>query len=154
MRSPEEVRAAVVRNWIHSARDDLAWAEMGAAATNLRGIAQIGFHAQQAVEKLLKGLLAAYDVVPEEHHDLARLLAQVRRLDRATAESLPPIVSLTAYAVQYRYPPRPGRTHVLRKSEVLKDLRTARSACDILEAAITSRLSALGSRSDAEDTQT
>lgn len=49
-----------------------AWAEMGAGAENLRGLAQIGFHAQQAVEKLLKAVLAAHDVVPEEHHDIAR----------------------------------------------------------------------------------
>jgi HEPN domain-containing protein len=78
MRSPEQVRLAIVQNWTESAHDDLAWAEMGAAATTLRGIAQIGFHAQQAVEKLLKGLLASYDVVLEEHHDLARLVAQLR----------------------------------------------------------------------------
>jgi|GEM_PF-6827626 len=58
MRTPEQVRLLVVQSWMESAHDDLAWAEMGAAAKSLRGIAQIGFHAQQAVEKLLKGFLA------------------------------------------------------------------------------------------------
>jgi len=76
MRTPDEVRERIVRSWIESANDDLAWADLGAGAENLRGIAQIGFHAQQAVEKLLKAVLASYDVIPEEHHDLARLLAR------------------------------------------------------------------------------
>jgi HEPN domain-containing protein len=140
MRTPDQVRAAVVQSWIESARDDLAWAEMGAAATTLRGVAQIGFHAQQAVEKLLKGLLASFDVVPEEHHDLSRLLAQFRLLDRATADSIPPIAHLTRYAAQYRYPPRPGRSHGLNKSTVLQDLGTARSVCRLLEEALQRRL--------------
>ena len=48
MRSPEDVRQALVRQWVESARDDLAWAEMGASVAELRGVAQIGFHAQQA----------------------------------------------------------------------------------------------------------
>jgi hypothetical protein len=39
MRRPEEVRERVVRSWIESARDDLAWAEMGAHAEDLRGVA-------------------------------------------------------------------------------------------------------------------
>jgi HEPN domain-containing protein len=140
MRSPEQVREEAVRNWVESARDDLAWAEMGAAAEKLRGVAQIGFHAQQAVEKFLKGLLAAHDVVPEEHHDLTRILAQVRLLDRATADSLPPIANLTAYAVHFRYPPRPGRKHSLKKQDVLNDLQAARTACALLEPAIERRL--------------
>ncbi|HKP75141.1 MAG TPA: HEPN domain-containing protein [Longimicrobiaceae bacterium] len=140
MRTPEQIREAVVQSWIESARDDLAWAEMGASTTSLRGIAQIGFHAQQAVEKLLKGVLASYDVVPEEHHDVARLMAQVRLLDRSAADSLPPVAHLTRYAAQYRYPPRPGRTHGLVRSDVLADLQVARDACRLLEATLTQRL--------------
>ena len=143
MRTPEQVRLAVVQNWIESAHDDLAWAEMGAAEKTLRGVAQIGFHAQQAVEKLVKGLLASYDVVPEEHHDLARLVAQLRLLDRPTADSIPPVAHLTRYAAQYRYPPRPGRSHSLSKPDVLKDLDTARTACRLLDAALSSRISSL-----------
>jgi HEPN domain-containing protein len=146
MRTPEEVREAVVQSWIESARDDLAWAEMGASTTSLRGIAQIGFHAQQAVEKLLKGVLASFDVVPEEHHDLARLLAQVRLLDRSTADSLPAIAHLTRYAAQYRYPPWPGRSHGLVRSDVLADLESAREACRLLETALTERLARLRPR--------
>jgi HEPN domain-containing protein len=143
MQTPEQVREGVVRSWIESSRDDLAWAEMGAEAKQLRGVAQIGFHAQQAVEKLLKGLLASYDVVPEEKHDIARLLAQARLFDRATVDSLPPVADLTPYAVQYRYPPRPGKSHPVRRADVVRHLSAARAACALLEAAIGRRLAAL-----------
>jgi HEPN domain-containing protein len=139
MPTHEAIRDRIVRSWVDSARDDLAWADMGAGAENLRGIGQIGFHAQQAVEKLLKAVLASYDVVPEEHHDLARLLAQVRLLDRVTADALPGIAHLTPYAAQYRYPPRPGRSHALNRADVLRDLETARTACAILEHALETR---------------
>jgi HEPN domain-containing protein len=71
MRSPAQVREFTVRQWIESAAADLEWAEMGAKSSEIRGIAQIGFHAQQAVEKLLKAFLAAHDVVPEDHHNIA-----------------------------------------------------------------------------------
>jgi hypothetical protein len=100
------------------------------------------------VEKLFKGILASFDVVPEEHHDLARLLAQVRLLDRKTADTLPAISRLTPYAAQYRYPPRPGRAHGLNKPDVLRDLETAREACSILERALDSRLDSLKADSE------
>lgn len=145
MRSPDEIRAAAVGDWIESARVDLAWAEMGARSDEL-GIAPIGFHAQQAVEKLLKGLLAAYDVVPEEKHEIGPLVAQVRLLERSTADSLPAVTELTRYAVQYRYPPRPGRSHLLQRDDVIRHLAAAREACVVLERAIGERMAALSRR--------
>lgn len=142
MRSPEEIREALVRQWVESARDDLAWAEMGAAAHQVRGVAQIGFHAQQAIEKLLKALLTAYGIEPEDQHSIGRLLDQVRRLDRTTGDAVHGAASLTQYAVYYRYPPRvAGREHVLTRADVLADLQRARDAFPILIAAIERRLS-------------
>jgi hypothetical protein len=91
MNPPDEIQQALVRQWVASARDDLAWAEMGAADPSLPGPAQMGFHAQQAIETLLKGLLTAYGVEPEEQHNLARLVEQVRRLETVSrAASKPP----------------------------------------------------------------
>jgi HEPN domain-containing protein len=142
MRSPEEIREALVRQWVESARDDLAWAELGAATPEVRGVAQIGFHAQQAIEKLLKALLTAYGVEPEDQHSIGRLLDQVRRLDRETGEAVQGAGSLTQYAVYYRYPPRvPGREHSLSRADVLGDLKRAQDAFPILVAAIERRLS-------------
>jgi hypothetical protein len=63
----------------------------------------LGFHAQQAVEKLIKGLLAHLGVSFELTHNLGRL--QVA-LD-STGESLPatpiPLDQLSDFAVVYRY---------------------------------------------------
>jgi HEPN domain-containing protein len=141
MRNPDEIREALVRQWVESARDDLAWAEMGAAATQVRGVAQIGFHAQQAIEKLLKALLTAYGVEPEDQHSIGRLLEQVRRLDRATGDAVRGAASLTQYAVYYRYPPRvAGREHVLTRADVLADLQRAQDAFPVLAAAIERKL--------------
>jgi hypothetical protein len=65
MTDPKSLRDALVREHVRSARSHLAWAEHGAATPTLPGPEKIGFHAQQAVEKLLKGLLISYDVEPE-----------------------------------------------------------------------------------------
>ena len=141
MRTPEEVRAALVRQWVESARDDLSWAEMGASASELRGAAQIGFHAQQAIEKLLKALLTAYGVEPEDQHSLGRLVEQVRRLDRKTADAVSAVAGLTQYAVYLRYPPRvPGAAHKTSRVDVLRDLDEARKAVPVLIAAVEARL--------------
>lgn len=143
MRTPAEVREALVGEWVESARDDLAWAEMGAAAPDLRGVAQIGFHAQQAIEKLLKALLTAFGVQPEDQHSLGRLIEQVGRLDRQTADRVGDVSSLTRYAVYHRYPPRvPGGAQPLTRRDVLQDLARARSAVPVLLTAIEARLAA------------
>jgi HEPN domain-containing protein len=115
---------------------------MGAAASELRGVAQIGFHAQQAIEKLLKALLTAYEVQPEDQHSLGRLIDQIRRLDRKTADQIGDVSGLTRYAVYHRYPPRvPGSAQPLSRRDVLQDLERARSAFPILLAAVEARLS-------------
>ena len=63
----------------------------------------LGFHAQQAVEKLFKALLAQLNVDFEKTHDLERLQTALAALD----ESLPPtpirLDQLSDFAVVYRY---------------------------------------------------
>lgn len=114
---------------------------MGASSPEVRGIAQIGFHAQQAIEKLLKALLTTYGVEPEDQHSLSRLVEQVRRLDRETADRAGDVARLTQYAVYYRYPPRvSGRSHALSRSDVLADLQRARNAFPVILSAIEARL--------------
>ncbi len=67
----------------------------------------IGFHAQQAVEKLLKAVLAARDVPFPRTHDLALLLL----LAADNAIHIPPepdrLRSLTPWAAQFRYDQEP-----------------------------------------------
>jgi HEPN domain-containing protein len=59
MRTPDQVRQDVIRQWMESARQDLALADLALRTPAYDGWAQIGFHAQQAVEKMLKALLVA-----------------------------------------------------------------------------------------------
>ena len=64
----------------------------------------IGFHAQQAIENALKGWISALDADYRNTHDLADLIAIVRRHpqenDTSAGEQL---TWLTSYAVKYRY---------------------------------------------------
>jgi HEPN domain-containing protein len=63
----------------------------------------LGFHAQQAIEKLMKALLACHSVPFELTHNLTRLETALR----AAGENLPPtpiaLSDLTDFAVVYRY---------------------------------------------------
>ena len=63
----------------------------------------LGFHAQQAVEKLIKALLTELNVPFEMTHDLTRL----HKLLDAAGESLPltpiPLRDLNDFSVFYRY---------------------------------------------------
>jgi len=63
----------------------------------------LGFHAQQAVEKLLKALLSQQGLKYPLTHDLEKLI----RLLSQAGENLPatpfPLTGLNGYAVQFRY---------------------------------------------------
>jgi HEPN domain-containing protein len=141
--SSDEFRAALARSYVASAKDDWAWVEAGVADAALPA-SPMGFHAQQAIEKLLKALLITFGVEPEEHHNIARLVQQVARLDRAVADAISATTQLTPYAVHRRYPPRnPLAPHTVKRNEVLKVVRLARDAYPILETAINARLEGL-----------
>lgn len=104
----------------------------------------IGFHAQQAVEKLLKALLTAHGVDPGDSHDIGRLVERLRLLDRMLADSLGPVGQLTPYAVFHRYPPRvPGEPRRIGRSQVIPHLKVAHRACEVLRRAVEQRLAAL-----------
>ncbi len=61
-----------------------------------------GFHVQQAVEKLLKALLAILGRTYPATHDLARLMNMMKKEDIEAAR-LEEFVEYTSYAVQFRY---------------------------------------------------
>jgi len=64
---------------------------------------QVGFHAQQAVEKCLKSVLAVHEIEFRKTHDLDELI----NLLELNSLELPPFVDqlddLTPYAVAFRY---------------------------------------------------
>jgi len=72
--------------------------------------AVIGFHAQQAVEKCLKAILASRCVPYGRTHDLAGLIDRLRKAGIADPPDAGRLPTLTPYAVELRYgdlPPEP-----------------------------------------------
>ncbi|MDQ6975481.1 MAG: HEPN domain-containing protein [Mariprofundaceae bacterium] len=63
----------------------------------------IAFHAQQAVEKALKGFLLNRGAGFPKTHDLGRLLDLVEIFEPELAD-LEEIINLTPYAIEARYP--------------------------------------------------
>jgi HEPN domain-containing protein len=65
---------------------------------------EICFHCQQAIEKLLKGLLAERGLPIQKTHDLTILLGQLLPTYPALKSFRRGMKSVTRYAVEYRYP--------------------------------------------------
>ena len=63
----------------------------------------IGFHAQQAVEKLVKAVLAHRSVEYPWTHQLERLVTLLRNAGISYPPELSEAVALTPYAVELRY---------------------------------------------------
>jgi HEPN domain-containing protein len=63
----------------------------------------IGFHAQQAVEKMLKAVLAIHSVCYRRTHDLVDLLDILRGNAISYPEDIEEIRRLTPFAVAFRY---------------------------------------------------
>lgn len=63
----------------------------------------LGFHAQQAIEKLLKAALAAAGVPPPRVHDLARLVALADEAGLAPPPAAREARRLGPWAVEFRY---------------------------------------------------
>ena len=65
--------------------------------------AAFGFHAQQAIEKLLKALIAARGGKYPRIHDLEKLDAMLRLAGEALPVVSVPLEDLTLYALNFRY---------------------------------------------------
>ena len=63
----------------------------------------IGFHCQQAVEKLLKSLLSVRRVVFRHSHNLAVLITALEQSGYSFPEDLRALETFTRFAVEFRY---------------------------------------------------
>lgn len=63
----------------------------------------LGFHAQQAIEKWLKAVLAHNAIEFEYTHDLRHLIGLVDSADIAFPLDIPSVVAFTEFAVPLRY---------------------------------------------------
>lgn len=63
----------------------------------------IGFHLQQAAEKLFKALLAAHDIQYRKTHDIRELIDLLEDHQISIPEGLVDLDAFTPYAVELRY---------------------------------------------------
>lgn len=90
------------KSWLIHARSDLALAENEGAGILLETLC---FHAQQAAEKALKGLLIADGVWDFPYtHDIEVLVGLVERHGREPPPAVRTAAKLTTYAIDTRYP--------------------------------------------------
>jgi HEPN domain-containing protein len=90
--------------------------DLKAAAHELTAVppftADAVFHAQQAAEKTLKGLLAWHDVPFRKTHDLAEIGEQCAGIDVSLESLLMRAATLTQYVWKFRYPGEPQEPSV------------------------------------------
>ncbi|MCX5691749.1 MAG: HEPN domain-containing protein [Planctomycetota bacterium] len=119
-------RDAEIRQWLAKAREDRAAAV--SLQADRQGPAVIGFHCQQAAEKVLKALLIACGEPFAKVHDLDYLLTLCERHEPTISTLRPDLASLEPFAVTFRYPTvrEPDRSAadaaVVVASQVIKEV--------------------------------
>lgn len=98
---PERFPPDDPREWLRSARSDLSLAEAKVPGADLEAFC---FHAQQAAEKAIKGVLLSREIHFPYVHDLGALLDLASRNGVAVPEEIAAADRLTDYAVLTRYP--------------------------------------------------
>lgn len=89
--------------WLAKARLDLKTAKfLNPVEKDFFG--SIVFHSQQCAEKAIKGFLTFHNIRVLKTHDMEKLLKCVAVLDANLAAKYVHVVTLTKYAVEYRYP--------------------------------------------------
>lgn len=97
--TPERQQAALL---LRKAREDRDALGVLAAERSIAD-ASVGFHAQQAVEKALKGVLAARGVDFPWTHDLQLLIRELDAAELEVPHDVREARRLAPWAVEYRY---------------------------------------------------
>ncbi|MBI5711279.1 MAG: HEPN domain-containing protein [Candidatus Eisenbacteria bacterium] len=92
------------REWFTKAEADFRTAQREMRATDDPNLDAVCFHAQQCVEKLMKGLLLQHGEVPPRTHDLIELAKLVRARCPAWSAPVEDLRFLVRAGVAYRYP--------------------------------------------------
>ena len=100
---PERRPADDPRAWLDRARSNLVQARLISGSDGVFA-EDVGFQAQQAAEKAVKGLLVALGVDFPLTHDLAQLLSLAERGGQRVPRAVRDAARLTRYAVAARYP--------------------------------------------------
>mgnify|MGYP001236543375 CR=1 FL=1 len=110
---------AVVEEWIAKAEGDFATATRELAATDTPNYDAVCYHAQQCIEKYLKGLLIKFGQEAPKIHDLAKL---GRLLEPICPEWQWPVLEmriLSQSAISSRYP---GESADLSDAEAILEI--------------------------------
>jgi HEPN domain-containing protein len=94
----------IVEEWIDKAEADFATAEREFAITEKTNFDAVCFHAQQCIEKLMKGLLIAHGVTPPKIHDLAHLNRLLSPVCTDWDWPIQELHFLSRAAIEFRYP--------------------------------------------------
>jgi HEPN domain-containing protein len=99
----DPARVEETKGWFAKAAEDLRAATFELTASPPL-TSDIAFHAQQAVEKSLKGFLAWHDRPFRKTHNLVELGGECVALDAGLDPLLRRAAPLTKYATRFRYP--------------------------------------------------
>jgi len=99
----DEVAVHIARQWFRKAESDLLNICNNLAADNVP-TDTVCFHAQQAIEKLLKGVLVASGRNVAKTHDLVRLLSDVADIIPELLPYEDLLEEISEYGVGVRYP--------------------------------------------------
>jgi len=99
----DDITVEIVRQWLHKAEHDLLNICNNLAAETIP-TDTVCFHAQQAIEKLLKGLLVANGRNIAKTHDLVKLLTDVGDLAPELLPLEEQLEEISEYGVAIRYP--------------------------------------------------
>ncbi len=103
MNADEKTPPGSPQEWLRHAESDLLLAKLGADNEDVL-TAQVCFHAQQAIEKALKGLLIQRGLRFPPVHDLEQLLEIAQRAKIDLPDWAEELLDVTPYAVETRYP--------------------------------------------------
>jgi HEPN domain-containing protein len=95
---------ATVKEWLSKAEKDFATARRELHVQEDPNFDAVCFHAQQTIEKLMKGLLIHLGVTPTKTHDLAFLSQLLASVSPAWSWSHEDLRFLSRAAVAFRYP--------------------------------------------------
>jgi HEPN domain-containing protein len=115
---------SITGEWIIKAEGDFATAQRELNATSNPNYDAVCFHAQQCVEKYLKGFLQESNLSFPKTHDLADLLSSALSIQPNWASMTADLNTLSAFAVEYRYPGESADLDEAREAfEKCKDIR-------------------------------
>jgi HEPN domain-containing protein len=109
----------ITQEWVDKAEGDFATAQRELQVIEKTNYDAVCFHAQQCVEKYLKGYLQESNLDFDKTHELTVLLDLLLPTEPAWESIRSMLIVLTSYAVEFRYPGESASQE--EASQALKD---------------------------------